>query len=169
MISPEGVIAEVRMPSFVLLDKAKQVLALDGISDPGNMGTLLRTALALGWDAVYFLPGSCDPFNEKTIRAARGAHFKLSLAKGNDEQLHEWVKRNKVQSVVADIKGQVPENVPAAQCRLLVLGNEAHGASAAIRQFCQPVTIPMPGEMESLNVAIAGGILLYLLSNKGVL
>jgi RNA methyltransferase, TrmH family len=166
MTSPEGVIAEVRMPSFVSLDKARHVLALDGISDPGNMGTLLRTALALGWDAVYFLPGSCDPFNEKAIRAARGAHFKLSLAKGTAEQLHEWVKRNQIQSVVADIKGEIPESVPAAKRRLLVLGNEAHGASAAIRQFCQPLTIPMPGEMESLNVAIAGGILLYLLSNK---
>lgn len=166
MISPEGMIAEVRMPSFVSLDKAKQVLALDGISDPGNMGTLLRTTLALGWDAVYFLPGSCDPFNEKTVRAARGAHFKLSLAKGNADQLQEWVNSNQIQSVVADIKGEVPESVPAARRRLLVLGNEAHGASAAIRQFCQPVTIPMPGEMESLNVAVAGGILLYLLSNK---
>lgn len=166
MVSPEGIIAEVRMPSFISLDKARQVLALDGISDPGNMGTLLRTALALGWDTVYFLPGSCDPFNEKAIRAARGAHFKLSLTKGHAEQLHEWVNRDQVQSVVADIEGNIPENIPFAKHRLLVLGNEAHGASAAIRQFCQPVTIPMPGEMESLNVAVAGGILLYLLSNK---
>lgn len=169
MVSPEGVIAEVRMPSFVSLDKARLVLALDGISDPGNMGTLLRTALALGWDAVYFLPGSCDPFNEKTVRAARGAHFKLSLAKGNAEQLHEWIKRNYVQSVVADIKGDVAESLPTSRRRLLVLGNEAHRASVAVRQFCQPVTIPMPGKMESLNVAVAGGILLYLLSHKGFL
>lgn len=169
MISPEKIIAEVQMPSFVLLNQAKQVLALDGISDPGNMGTLLRTALALGWDTVYVLPGSCDLFNEKTIRAARGAHFKLSLAKGNVDQLREWVEKNQVQSTVADIQGHVPESLPYAKYRLLVLGNEAHGASAAIRQFCQPITIPMPGEMESLNVAVAGGILLYLLSNKGSL
>lgn len=165
MTSPEGILAEIRMPSFVLLDKAKQVLALDGISDPGNMGTLLRTALAFGWETIYFLPGCCDPFNEKVLRAARGAHFKLDLSKGTVEQLQQWVIKEKVQSLFADIQGQLPEEVPLASHRLLVLGNEAHGASTKIRQFCQPVTIPMPGEMESLNVAIAGGILLYVLSN----
>lgn len=165
MASPEGIIAEIHMPPFVSLDKAKQVLALDGVSDPGNMGTLLRTALALGWDAVYFLPGSCDPFNEKALRAARGAHFKLALAKGTAEQLQQWAQKEKIQPLVADLQGTEPDNVSVASRRLLVLGNEAHGASEAIRQFCQPVTIPMPGEMESLNVAVAGGILLYLLSN----
>jgi TrmH family RNA methyltransferase len=165
MFSPEGVVAEIRMPPFVSLDKAKQVLALDGISDPGNLGTLLRTALALGWEAVYFLPGSCDPFNEKVLRAARGAHFKLALAKGTAEQLQEWSEEQKVQTLVADLEGKSPEATSLALRRLLVLGNEAHGASEGVRRFCQPVTIPMPGKMESLNVAVAGGILLYLLSN----
>lgn len=164
MTSPEGILAEIRMPPFVELGKVKRVLALDGISDPGNMGTLLRTALALGWDAAYFLPGSCDPFNEKALRAARGAHFKLALSKGTAEQLQQWVKTENIQPLVADIKGKSPEQIPIASQRLLVLGNEAHGASMRIRQFCQPVTIPMSGKMESLNVAIAGGILLYLLS-----
>ncbi len=165
MTSPEGMIAEIRMPAFVSLDKTKQVLALDGISDPGNLGTLLRTALALGWETVYFLPGCCDPFNEKTLRAARGAHFKLTLARGSAEELQQWVQIEKAQALVADLKGKAPHSIPAASQRLLVLGNEAHGASLAVKNFCQPVTIPMPGEMESLNVAIAGGILLYLLSN----
>ncbi len=165
MTSPEGILAEIRMPPFVLLDKAKQVLALDGINDPGNVGTLLRTALALGWEAVYFLPGSCDPFNEKALRAARGAHFKLALAKGSAEQLHQWVLAQGVQPLVAGLNGSIPEEVAHAAKRLLVVGNEAHGASNSVRQFCQPLTIPMPGEMESLNVAVAGGILLYLLSN----
>lgn len=164
MSSPEGIAAEIRMPSYVSLDKQKRVLALDGISDPGNLGTLLRTALALGWEAVYFLPGSCDPFNEKAIRAARGAHFRLALAAGSAEELQQWVRKKKAQSLVADLGGQSPATVPEASDRLLVLGNEAHGASSAVRSFCQPVAIPMPGEMESLNVAIAGGILLYLLN-----
>ncbi len=163
LLSPEGMLAEIRMPSFVSLNQAKQVLAMDEISDPGNMGTLLRTALALGWETVYFLPGSCDPFNEKVLRAARGAHFQLTLSKGTAEQLHQWTKREKVQSLVADIQGEKLENIPASSRRLLVLGNEAHGASTLIKQFCHPVTIPMPGKMESLNVAIAGGILLYVL------
>jgi RNA methyltransferase, TrmH family len=166
MSSPEGVIAEIRMPSFVSLDKVQQVLALDGISDPGNLGTLLRTALALGWEAVYFLPGSCDPFNEKALRAGRGAHFKLALARGSAEELQQWAKREGVQALVADLKGKPPNLLPCAKRRLLIVGNEAHGASEAVHRFCQPIAIPMPGKMESLNVAVAGGILLYLLSNK---
>lgn len=166
MVSPEGMIAEVELPAFSSLDQAHRVLALDGINDPGNMGTLIRTALALGWDAVYFLPGSCDPFNEKALRAARGAHFKMTLARGNAERLYQWIQRYQVRSLVADIKGEMPEKMTANEHRLLVLGNESHGASDAVRQFCQPVTIPMPGEMESLNVAVAGGILLYLLNSQ---
>lgn len=165
MKSPEGIVAEIRMPAMMPLDEAAHVLALDGINDPGNLGTILRTALALGWETVYFLPGSCDPFNEKALRAARGAHFKLALAKGSAEQLQEWAQRKNVQALVADLKGTYPEKISNASSRLLVLGNEAHGPSTTILGFCQPVSVPMPGEMESLNVAVAGGILLYLLSN----
>lgn len=163
MRSPEGIVAEVQMPTFSQLDVAKKVLALDGMSDPGNMGTLLRTALALGWDTLFFLPGTCDPFNEKVLRSARGAHFKLNLVKGTGEELRDWVKKNKIQSWVADLKGIAPEEISPASKRLLVLGNEAHGPSEVIHQFCQSVTIQMTGEMESLNVAVAGAILLYLL------
>lgn len=165
MVSPEGILAEVQMPHFGSLDKAKKVLALDALNDPGNLGTLMRTALALGWDAVFLLPGTCDPFNKKVIRAARGAQFKITLIKGTSDELCQWGEKNGVQSIVADLKGKSPELLTPAKKRLLVLGNEAHGASDKIHQFCSPVTIPMPGEMESLNVAIAGGILLYFLSD----
>lgn len=164
MTTPEGIFAEIRMPPFVQLDKQKLVLALDGISDPGNLGTLLRTALALGWNSVYFLPGCCDPYNEKALRAARGAHFKLDLAKGSTKNLQEWAVKRNVQALVADGRGKHPETILKHSERLLVLGNEAHGASEDIRLFCHSVAIPMPGDMESLNVAIAGGILLYLFS-----
>jgi TrmH family RNA methyltransferase len=167
MNSPEGIVAEIAMPPFVSLGKSKRVLALDGISDPGNMGTLLRTALAFGWEAVYFLPGGCDPFNEKVLRSARGAHFKLILATGEISELKQWVVAENVQPLVADIEGVSPEKIKIAPRCLLVLGNEAHGASPELREFCQHITIPMPGKMESLNAAVAGGILLYLFSEKG--
>lgn len=166
MASPEGIVAEVRMPPFAMLGKVKHVLALDGVSDPGNVGTLMRTALALGWEAIYFLPGCCDPFNEKVLRSARGAHFKCSLAKGSAEELQKWVQAEGVQALVADLDGKPPQLLQNVSRRLLILGNEAHGASPVVRNFSQPVTIPMPGEMESLNVAVAGGILLYLLTNN---
>lgn len=166
MTSPEGIVAEVRMPPFVSLGKAQKVVAFDGISDPGNLGTLLRTALALGWEAACLLPGCCDPFNEKVLRAARGAHFKLKLTKTTPEELQHWAAAEGTQALVADLKGIRPEEVVDAPKRLLVLGNEAHGPSSTINQFCKPITLPMPGEMESLNVAVAGGILLYILNKS---
>lgn len=165
MPAPEGLLAEVRLPPFHQLNQEHLVVALDGISDPGNLGTLMRTALALGWEAIYLLPGSCDVFNEKVLRAARGAHFKLKLMKGSAEQLTEWAQAQNVQALVAHIQGVNPEQVSQSKRRLLVLGNEARGASPSMQTLCQAVTIPMPGNMESLNVAVAGGILLYLLKS----
>lgn len=163
MTNPEGVVAEARMPSFSSLEEAHSILALDGINDPGNLGTLMRTALALGWDGIYLLPTSCDPYNEKVLRAARGAHFKLALRQGTAEELKQLAQQQTFQCLVADLQGQPPEAFSAHLKTILVLGNEAHGASAAVQEFCVPVTISMKGEMESLNVAVAGGILLYLL------
>jgi RNA methyltransferase, TrmH family len=162
MVSPEGIVAEVSMPKKASLAGLNHVIAFDGVSDPGNMGALLRTALALGWDGAFILSDSCDPFNEKVIRSGRGAQFRLPLAQGSAEDLKQLVQENGWQPLVADIRGCAPEAVELAPRRLLVLGNEARGPSTAVRTFSQPVTIPMPGEMESLNVAIAGSILMYL-------
>lgn len=162
--TPEGLIAEVKMPSFVSPRGMKRVMVLDAINDPGNMGTLLRTALALGWDAAFFLPSCCDPFNEKVLRAARGAHFKLKLMRGTEKELFDWVLEERVQPLFADIQGVSPQTISSVPKRLLILGNEAHGVSDSVRAKAQAVSIPMSKDMESLNVAVAGGILLYLLN-----
>lgn len=167
--SPEGVIAILRMPPYISLGGAKRVLALDGVSDPGNLGALMRTALALGWDTLCVLPECCDLYNEKVLRAARGAHFKLKLSRLTRTELRDWAERENVQMLAANLKGESPENISHAKRRLLVLGNESRGLSEEMSTLCQPVTIAMPGEMESLNVAVAGGILLYTLSKKGSL
>jgi TrmH family RNA methyltransferase len=164
MTSSEGVVAEVYMPPLSQLQSIKWLLALDGINDPGNLGTLLRTALALGWEGVFLLPTSCDYYNEKVLRSARGAHFRLQLGAGNYQQLQQIAQRNQLPCFVADLKGLNVDqlNTTLHQC-LLVLGNEAHGASKESKNFCQPIRIPMKGTMESLNVAIAGSILMYQL------
>lgn len=164
--SPEGVIAEVQMPAEGKLDACRNLLVFDGISDPGNMGTLLRTALAFGWDGVFILPNSCDIYNEKVLRAARGAHFKLPMAKGTAEDLLSLIKKQGLQPLLAELHGQPPEKILFSEKRVLIMGNEAHGASKEVQQFCLPVTIPMSEQMESLNVAVAGGILLYLLKDE---
>ena len=165
MQSPEGLVVEIAMPAPAPLEGLKHILALDGVSDPGNVGAMLRSALALGWEGVFVLNESCDPFNDKALRAARGATFRLPLAWGSLEQLKELVKSNKLTPVVADINGNELTKVAEGDSKavLLVMGNEAHGPSQEIKDFCQAVTIAMPGSMESLNVSVAAGIMMYAL------
>lgn len=161
MQTPEGILAEIEMPPPASLKGIKRLIALDGINDPGNLGTLLRTALALGWEGVYIIDESCDPFNEKALRAAKGATFRLPIGMGTWDDLKKVVAANKMQAFVADLEGEdirkldIPENI------LLVLGNESRGISKTAAALSKKVTIPLPGPMESLNVAIAGGILMF--------
>jgi RNA methyltransferase, TrmH family len=146
--NPEGVAATVCIPEMADLTKAKRVIVLDRVTDPGNMGTLLRTAKALGFDGAYLLPGCVDPFNEKALRAAKGATFSLPLSKDPlPEHFHLYL---------ADGKGAA--NVAFHTPMALVLGNEACGIDPTLQGT--RVAIPMQ-EFESLNVAVAGGILMH--------
>lgn len=161
LISPEPYAAVVKLPSESHLRDCTYLLILDGVSDPGNMGTLLRTALGLGWDGVFITQGSCDPFNDKVIRAAKGASFRLPFRSGSWSELSALLKDNRMQVYVADAKGKdvatLKFNAPLA----LILSNESLGVSQEGRSVGTPLSIPMKGKMESLNVASAGAILLY--------
>ena len=164
--NPEGIVAEVPMPSSANMQGLDYILALDGISDPGNMGTLLRTALALDWKGAFILEGCCDPFNDKAQRAAKGATFRLPIAFGNWTELQNLSQENGWQPYLADLEGESLETFQPPDKMLLVLGNEAHGASETAKMFCQKLTIPMSGQMESLNVSLAGGIIMYITQYK---
>lgn len=164
---PEALAAELDMPQSQEVSAANFLLVLDGISDPGNLGTLLRTALALGWQGVFFTPGSCDPFNEKAIRAAKGATFKLPLQTGSLVELQKILKRKNFILLAADVTGINLKKCQISSPMALILGNEAHGISPELKQNAKMMSIPMSGPMESLNVATAGAILMFEL--RGVL
>lgn len=162
-ISPEPYAAEVVMPNLTPT-KLERLLICDGISDPGNLGTLLRTALSFGFDAAYLLNQCVDPFNEKVIRAAKGALFRLPLLFGIWEDLVSLQKSSSLHLYQADAQG-----TPITQCSIvipfgLILGNEAHGTSKEAKIHAQGISIPMTKDTESLNVAIAGGILMFTTS-----
>lgn len=162
MKAPEGIAAEVKMPQAGLWTKLDRLLILDAISDPGNLGTLFRTALALGWDGIYLLPNCCDPFNDKALTSARGATLKIPFRQGGWEELEVILKDYNITAFVADLEGvslnafNPPANIG------LVLGNEAHGPTKDTLKRCIALTIPIQS-IESLNVAIAGGIMMYTL------
>jgi TrmH family RNA methyltransferase len=137
------------------------LLILDQIRDPGNLGTLLRTAAAAGVDAVILSPGTTDAFAPKVLRAGMGAHFRLPLAKMDWEEIKDYTRNLTV--YLAEMAGDVVYTEASLKraCALL-LGGEANGASQSARDLAeQTISIPMPGKMESLNAAVAGAVLLF--------
>jgi TrmH family RNA methyltransferase len=155
--NPDGYAAEIPLPPPSDLSNAKFLLILDQIADPGNLGTLLRTAHALRWEGVVATPGTVDLFNDKALRSAKGATFRLPYAIVPAEELISW----KTSLYVADIKGQPISSTLFHSPRALVLSNEARGPSSWNQSVGQKIHIPMRKSAESLNVASAGAILLY--------
>ena len=166
LAEPEGIAAELPLPEKQSLLGKKYILVLDKISDPGNLGTLLRTALALGWEGAFLTPQSADPFNEKALRAAKGASFFLPLCEGSYDELDELIKHNCMMAYVADLKGHSLHEIQGHSPLALILGSESHGPSHWSKQRAIPISIPMREEIESLNVASAGSILMYQLKHR---
>ncbi len=137
------------------------VFIVDSVRDPGNLGTLLRTAWAAGVHAVAVVGSPVDPWSPKVVRAGMGAHFHVPLWVGDWAGLAPRLRGLTV--YLAAMQGEVA--YPDADFRApvaLVVGGEAHGPSEEARQHAQrTVYIPMPGRAESLNAAVAGGILLF--------
>lgn len=157
--NPEGILALLPLPQLPIPKNAGRLLALDGVSDPGNVGTLFRTALAFGWQGIYLLEGTADPLSSKVIRAAKGATFHLpfeEISKG------ELLKLN-VTLYTGDLVGAIPTPLSKEERAILVLGSEGRGVSNEIKERAKALSLPMRDSSESLNVAVAGGILLYLL------
>jgi TrmH family RNA methyltransferase len=164
---PEPILAEIPMPKAQEISFANFLLILDGISDPGNLGTLLRSARGLGWDAVFLTPGSTDPFNDKALRAAKGATFTMPWRTGTLEELSVLIKNKNMKLFAADAKGTDLSTFHFTQPLALALGNESHGLNSKLKEISEWIAIPMEKQMESLNVSSAGAILMYELRKSG--
>jgi RNA methyltransferase, TrmH family len=163
--TPQGVVvaAAIRRaaPAAGALPARCTVLLLDAVQDPGNFGTLARTAEALGAAGVVALPGTVDAWNPKSVRAAMGSTFRLPLVAAGWETLGPWARERGVE-VLAAIPGAPPAGEPRPPRAALVVGNEGAGVSEETRRWTdRAVGIPLRGRAESLNVAAAGAILLH--------
>lgn len=161
--NPEPIAAEIDMPDTQDLSSVNFLLILDGITDPGNLGTLLRTARALGWDGAFITPGSTDPYNEKALRAAKGSTFTLPWKFGTWEELSSLLQNKRMNVFAADASGENLADCKISSPLALILGNESHGISPELKGIAKSIAIPMMGRMESLNVASAGAIFMYAL------
>ncbi len=159
--TPQGVLLVLPIRDLPLPRRRDFLLLADGVRDPGNLGTLLRTALAAGVQGVLLPPGNADPYNPKVVRAAMGAHFRLPLRRVSWEGVPPLL--NGLQVFLAEAHAGVPcYRADFRQPLALVIGGEARGAGAEARRLAhQAVHIPMPGGTESLNAAVAAGVLLF--------
>jgi RNA methyltransferase, TrmH family len=162
-VTPQPVVAVVRACDVPLasLERASFVVACAGVADPGNAGTILRTAEAAGADAVVFTPGSVDVYNPKVVRASAGALFHVPVVVGAPlAQVREVLGLPLLGTAASG--GLRYTDAPLTQPFAVVLGNEAHGLDAADHALLDAVvTIPHVGRAESLNVAMAAAVLCF--------
>ena len=161
-VTPQGVVAAVNWPELPPPGAGIQ-LVLDAVQDPGNVGTLLRSAEATGVAGVFCISGTADVYSPKVVRAAMGAHFRLPLR----QDLH-WNELDEALTAadniyIADAQGRMPYYAADwRQPSTLIIGNEANGVSDEARaRSTKALVIPMAPDVESLNAAIAGSVILF--------
>jgi len=166
--SPQGIMAIVTKPDYNLADIFKPdgsglFLLVDGIQDPGNLGSIVRTGHAAGVDGVIFLENTVDLYNPKTLRSTAGSIFHVPTVYAEFDILLQKLKSSGIKLVVGDPGAEMPLwkvnfNVSTA----IVVANEARGAREDVKNAADfIVAIPMPGKAESLNAAVSAGVLLY--------
>lgn len=162
--SPQEIMAVIKKKKFQKIT-GKRLLLIDRIQDPGNLGTIIRTAVAAGYDAIVLGKGTVDPFNDKVLRATQGAVFHLPLIKKDLRPMIDRLKKDSYTIVASCLEGaKNVETIKKPDKFALVLGNEGSGISPEILSESDiKVKIPIYGEVESLNVSVAAGILMYQL------
>jgi TrmH family RNA methyltransferase len=165
--TPQGIVAigtcaPLSLRKLPLVEKPLLTL-VDGIQDPGNLGTIIRTSDAAGADGVLVLPGSCDPFTSKTVRATAGSIFNIPVVQTDKQNLLEWIREKRIHLAVT--AADAPKSVFGADLDVpvaLVFGNEARGVRDSLRKAADLILkIPIYGKAESLNVASSAAICLY--------
>ena len=160
----QGIFAHCKQPDFEVKSSWKKFLLIDAVQDPGNVGTMIRTADAAGMDAVILGKGSADPFNPKTIRSTQGSIFHLPVLRG---ELVDWVEQLQEREIpiygtALDATSVVYNQVSKTPSFAVIMGNEGSGISKELlTKTTKNVIIPIMGGAESLNVAVATGIVLY--------
>jgi RNA methyltransferase, TrmH family len=164
--SPQGVLAIARVPhqslDTILTREMFRIVVLDAVQDPGNAGTILRTAAALGAAATIALPGTVDLWNAKVVRSSMGTQFTHPAMSMTTEDFANLLRRESIELWAADAGGEKLSDAKAPAKLAIAVGNEGAGLSEAVRGLAARVVgLPIAKGVESLNVAVATGIILY--------
>lgn len=168
--TPQGIMAVIEMEDFTdfIPDKDKAYIYCDGVNDPGNLGTIIRTADAAGFGGVLLSKGAVDLYSPKTVRASMGSFFNMQVVTGLDTQNLRQYKAQGFE-LYGGALGENTIDYRSADMKkptIIVVGNEANGICEEVQQLCQCVKIPILGKAESLNVSIAAAILMYELVSQ---
>ena len=155
-VNPEGVVFVCNIANKKP-KRMNKVVYLDHLNDPGNVGTIIRTALAFDYDAVVLSEGSCDPYNEKVVAASKGAIFAIPVLKGS---LNELCEEREIIISSLNVKSIDIKEVKTPKSFVLVVGNEANGVTKETMDLATIITKIEIANIDSLNVAIAAGILM---------
>ena len=160
--TPQGILAVLEISNLPISNSLDFILIPDQIRDPGNLGTLLRTAAAAGVQAVLLPPETTDAFAPKVVRSGMGAHFRLPIHSMAWNEIDQVVKLAGLHVLLADMDGQSCWETDLRQPLALIIGSEADGASESARKLAnQKISIPMNGNIESLNAGVAGSVLMF--------
>jgi TrmH family RNA methyltransferase len=169
---PQGLAAVVRQPSCRLSDIIPSPdalwVALESVADPGNLGTILRTADAVGASGVILLGRSTDPFDPAAVRASMGAVFTQQIVHTSGPELLRWVKDRRIRIAGTSPSASLDYHEADYPSPLvLLMGSERHGLPEELLRACNPlVRLPMAGRVDSLNLAVATGVMLYEIFNQ---
>lgn len=165
--SPQGVVTVVSLTDMLLPENLKgRYLVLEDVQDPGNVGTMIRTADAAGFDGVFLTEKTADIYNQKTLRSMQGSHYHLPIWRKSRSELLALMKAQDLPVLATTLsKNSVDyRSLAPFDSFALVMGNEGQGISKEMAQEANHlVHITMPGQAESLNVAVAAGILIFSL------
>ena len=161
--TPQPILAVFDFPRLIPeTSLAPLFLVVDGVRDPGNLGTLLRSAAAAGATTAVMAPGTVDPYNGKTVRAGMGAHFRIPIL-SLDESLRNTIIASCPIRVLAIASAELPyDRISLSRGTAIIIGSEAHGPSNFGRSLatCE-VRIPLENGVESLNAGVAGSVMLF--------
>jgi TrmH family RNA methyltransferase len=162
-VTPQGVLAVLRLPEKKIEAPTKSCILLDGVADPANVGAIIRTAVASGYTEIYCID-TADAYSPKSVRASMSGIYKAKVYSASREQILDEIK---FPLIVADMMGESVYDFNSPKEFCLVIGNEGNGVSKQIKEKASfTVSIPMENGTESLNAGVSAGILMYFLRQK---
>ena len=158
--TPQSIMAVVKLEKNDIL--GNKIVILDNVSDPGNVGTIIRNSVAFDIDSIIFTNNSVSPYNDKVIRASQGMIFHINIIEDSIENIFNKLKEEKIKIYVTSLSGKDLKNIVKENKYVVVFGNEGSGVSNySLKNADENIKIEMNESCESLNVGVSSGIILY--------